>query len=151
MASSRCRSPRRADGFDTGIAPLSITDVDLPDLVVSSVIPADGYDNSATSISWTVTNNGQYPASGSWLDQVYLDPAGGPRSTTPADTVPFTGTVAAGQSYTQSDSLHLPATVGQYIVRVVTDADQSVQELSFSNNTGTAAQPVNDQASYRRR
>ena len=33
-------------------------------------------------------------------------------------------------------------------MRVVTDSDQSVQELSFSNNTGVAAQPLNDQAAY---
>ena len=36
-------------------------------------------------------------------------------------------------------------------MRVVTDSGQSVQELSFANNTGTAAQPLNDQAAYRRR
>jgi hypothetical protein len=138
-----------ATGFDTGIAPLGITDVDLPDLVVAGVTaPAGGYDNASASISWTVTNSGKYPAAGSWLDQVYLDPVGGPPSTTPADTVPFTGTVNAGQSYNQSDTLPLPATVGQYTVRVVTDANQTVQELSFSNNTGTSTQPVNDQASY---
>ena len=72
------------------------------------------------------------------MDEVYLDPVGGPQSTTPADTVPFTGTVDAGQSYTQTETLTFPSTVGQYIVRVVTDADQNVQELSFANNTGTS-------------
>ena len=138
-----------ATGLDTGIATLGITDVDLPDLVVSSVTaPTSGYDNTPLTISWTVTNNGQYPASGSWLDQIYLDPVGGPQSTTPADSVTFTGTVNAGQSYTQTDTIPSPSTVGQYIVRVVTDSGQSVQELSFSNNTGVAAQPFNDQAAY---
>jgi len=138
-----------ATGLDTGIASLGITDVDLPDLVVSSVsAPASGYDNAPLAISWTVTNTGQYPASGSWLDRVYLDPVGGPQSTTPADTVPFNGTVNAGQSYTQTDTLTFPSTVGQYTVRVVTDANQFVQELSFFNNTGTSAQPLDDQAAY---
>ena len=33
-------------------------------------------------------------------------------------------------------------------MRVVTDSGQSVQELSYSNNTGVAAQPYNDQAAY---
>ncbi len=138
-----------AAGLDTGIATLGISDVDLPDLVVSSVTaPASGYDNTPLTISWTVTNNGLYPAAGSWVDQVYLDPAGGPQSTTPADSVTFTGTVDAGQSYTQTDTIPSPSTVGQYVVRVVTDSGQSVQELSFSNNTGVAAQPYNDQAAY---
>ena len=138
-----------ATGLDTGIATLGISDVDLPDLVVSSVTaPTSGYDNTPLNISWTVTNNGQYPASGSWLDQIYLDPVGGPQSSTPAGSVTFTGTVNAGQSYTQTDTIPSPSTVGQYVVRVVTDSGQSVQELSFSNNTGVAAQPLNDQAAY---
>jgi hypothetical protein len=95
-----------------------------------------------------VRNNGQYPASGSWVDQVYLDPVGGPQSTTPADSVTFNGTVNAGQSYTQTDTIPSPSTVGQYLVRIVTDSGQSIQELSFTNNTGVAAQPYDDQAAY---
>ena len=46
------------------------------------------------------------------------------------------------------DSLTFPSTVGQYIVRIVTDAAASIQELNYSNNTGTAAQSLNDQATY---
>ena len=113
--------------------------MDLPDLMVSNVsAPAGGYDNTPLNISWTVTNNGQYAASGSWVDQVYLDPVGGPQSSTPADSVTSHGTVNAGQSYTQTDTLTFPSTVGQYLVRIVTDAGQSIQELSFTNNTGTS-------------
>ena len=138
-----------ASGVETGLATLGITDVDLPDLVVSSVTaPAIGYNNSPVTLSWTVTNTGRYTASGSWLNQVFLDPVGGSLSTTPVDTVPFSGTVNAGQSYTQADTLVLPATVGQYNVRIVTDSNQFVQELSFANNTGTTAQPLNVEASY---
>jgi RHS repeat-associated protein len=136
-------------GLDTGIATLGITDVELPDLVVSNVTaPATGYDNTPLTISWTITNDGDYPASGSWVDQVDLDPAGGPQSTTPVDSVTFTGTVKAGQSYTQTDTIPAPSAVGQYFVRVVTDSGRSVQELDFNNNTGIAAQPYNDQAAY---
>ncbi len=136
-------------GLDTGLATLSITDVQLPDLVVSNVTaPASGYDNTPLPISWTVTNNGDYPATGSWVDQVYLDPAGGPQSTTPVDSVTFTGSVNPGQSYTQTATIPSPTAVGQYFVRVVTDTEPSVEELSFTNNTGVAGQPYNDQAAY---
>jgi RHS repeat-associated protein len=138
-----------ANGFDSGIAPLSITDVDLPDLVVTSVTaPTSGYNNTTLIVSWTVKNIGLYPANGSWLDQVFFDPVGGPQSTTPAGSAPFNGPVNPGQSVTQTDTLQFPAAVGQYIVRVVTDTGHTVEELSFSNNTGTAAQPLNNQASY---
>ena len=53
----------------------------------------------------------------------------------------------AAQSYTQTDTLQFPSRVGQYAVRVVTDSNQKVQELSFANNSGTSS-PVNDQALY---
>ena len=107
-------------GLDTGLATLSITDVLLPDLVVSSVTaPASGYDNSSISVSWTVTNSGDYPASGSWVDQVFLDPAGGAESTTPVDSLTFTGSLGPGQSYTQTATIQSPSSVGQYFVRVV--------------------------------
>ena len=138
-----------ASGRDTGLATLNITDVQLPDLVVSNVTaPSSGYDNVPLSISWTVTNTGQYPAAGAWVDDVYLDPAGGPQSTTPADSVSFTALVAPGQSYTQSDTITAPSNVGEYFVRVVTDSGASVQELAYSNNTGVAGQPYNDEPAY---
>ncbi len=138
-----------AAGLDTGIATLGITNVALSDLVVSSVnAPASSFDNSALAISWTVTNSGDYPATGSWDDELYLDPVGGPASTTPVAAVTFTGTVNPGQSYTQTTTITSPADVGEYTVRVVTDSSQSVQELSFANNTGVAAEPLNDQAAY---
>src|SRR5262249_34189768 len=52
-----------ATGLDTGIASLGITDVDLPDLVVSTVsAPVSIYDDTPLSLSWTVTNSGAYLA-----------------------------------------------------------------------------------------
>ena len=136
-------------GLDTGLATLGITDVQTPDLVVSSVsAPASGYDNTPLSISWTVTNSGDYPATGSWVDEVFLDPAGGSESTNPVDSVTFTGSLNPGQSYTQTVTIQSPSSVGQYFVRVLTDSGDSVQELSYTNNTGVAGQPYNDQAAY---
>jgi len=136
-------------GLDTGLATLSITNVALPDLVVSVVTaPASGYDNTQLPISWTFANSGDYPATGSWVDQIYLDPAGGPQSTTPVDSVTFTGTVNPNQSYTQTATIASPTAVGQYFVRVVTDSGQSIQELTYTNDTGVAGHPYNDQAAY---
>ncbi len=138
-----------ATGLDTGLATLGIADVELPDLVVSNVTaPTAGYDNMTLSVSWTVANSGNYPATGSWVDQLYLDPAGGPQATSPADSVTFTGTLDAGQSYTQTDTIPSPTTVGAYVVRVVTDPGQSVQELTYSDNSGVSAASYNDQPAY---
>ncbi len=138
-----------ATGLGTGIATLAITDVQQPDLVVSAVnAPTSGYDDSTLTVSWTVTNTGQYSASGSWVDQIYLDPVSGPQSTTPAASVTFTGVVDPGRHYTQTDTIASPSTVGPYDVAVVTDSGQSIQELNYSNNTGVATQTYDDQAAY---
>ncbi len=82
------------------------------------------------------------------MDEVFLDPAGGSESTTPVDALTFTGSLNPGQSYTQNVTIQSPSSVGQYFVRVVTDSGESVQELSYTNNTGVAGQPYNDQAAY---
>ena len=135
-------------GLASAIVPLEITEVDLPDLTVSNVsAPTAGYNNLPLNISWTVVNGGLYHASGSWIDRIYLDPVGGSQSSTPIDSVTFSGSLDPGQSYTQTDAIQFPSAVGQYIVRVVTDANQTVQESDFANNTGLS-QPVNDQPYY---
>src|SRR5262249_102602 len=141
--SSTVRSKMHATNFGVILVPT------LPDLVVSNVsAPSSGFDNSPLSISWNVMNSGQYTASGSWQDEVYLDPVSGPQSTNPVSTVTFSGTVGVGQSYTQHATLSFPSTVGQYVVRVIADVDSSLEEQSYTNNTGTSAQPIDDQALY---
>ena len=134
-------------GLDTGLATFAITEVQLPDLVVSSVsAPASGDDKTPLSLSWTVTNSGE-------LSRDRL--VGGRGLSRPGRRVgehklrsgiTFTGTLNPGQSYTQTVTIQSPSSVGQYLVRVVTDTEDSVQELSYTNNTGVAGQPYNDQA-----
>jgi len=139
-----------APGLATALVDIGVTTVDLPDLTVSNVTaPTSGDAGSTVQVSWTVLNNGMYAASGPWADEVFLDPVGGTLSTTPIDTVYYTSSdLDAGASYTQSDQVTLPTQTGAYTVRVVTDADQSVQELSYNNNTGTSTQTLNDIAPY---
>ena len=139
-----------ASGLNTGVAVLGITNTDLPDLAVTTVTatPSTGNDNSPLSVSWTVSNVGLFATSGTWQDEVFLDPVGGNPSTTPVATVTLTSTLQPNQSYTQTDSsLAMPATVGQYTARVVTDANLSIAELSYANNTDSSS-PFTDQASY---
>ena len=126
-----------ASGLESAIVTIGVTSVNLPDLTVTGVTaPASGLAGSTIPVSWTVLNNGLFPASGTWTDDIYLDPIGGAQGGGLIDSVEFNGEVDAGQSYTQTDTITLPTDVGQYNVRVVADADQQLQELSFGNNTG---------------
>ena len=131
-------------GLDTGLATLGITDVqtagpgrlqrDVPRRAATTTrrSPFRGPSPTAATI----------PRRGSWVDEVFLDPAGGSESTTPVDSLTFTGSLNPGQSYTQNVTIQSPSSVGQYFVRVVTDSGDSVQELSYTNNTGVAGQPL---------
>ncbi len=133
-----------ATGLAAGSAVVSVGSIDLPNLIVAAVTaPATTYDTAESiPVTWTVTNVGQYPAEGSWTDQVYV-------GSTLVDTVAYAGgTLAPGASYTQSDTVSLPTNVGQYVVRVVTDPDQFVQELSFDDNAATATAPLSVAADY---
>jgi len=70
------------------------------------------------------------------VDQVYLDPVGGSQSSTrstrshsPAHSTPAR---AIPDGHDRS-----PSIIGQYFVRIVTDSDQSLEELNYSNNAGS--------------
>jgi len=64
------------------------------------------------------------------------------------DTLAFNGSLAPGESYTRTELLSLPSQTGQYQVRVVTDPDQTIDELSTTNNTCFSCQPLSVQAAY---
>ena len=130
-------------GFGRGVATLGVTSIDLPDLTVTSVIaPQSALISGSFVISWTVTNKGLYSANGSWVDRVFIDQVGQSPSSTLVDKIAFDGNLGPAASYTQSATLTAPSISGEYIVRVVTDQDQFVEELSFSNNSGAASQSL---------
>ena len=138
-----------ATGLNPALVQIGVTSVNLPDLTVASVTaPASGDAGATIQVSWTVLNSGLYAADGSWTDDVYLDPLNGAQGGGLMDTVAYSGDLGAGQSYTQTASITLPEDIGKYNVRVVADAAQQLQELSYSNNTCTSAQPVSDEAPY---
>ena len=78
------------------------------------------------------------PAEGSWVDEEGLPRSGQRRTGRRVDRyhrLQLDGSIL-GQTYTQNDTITLPTDVGQYLLRIVTDPDQSIQELSYGNNTG---------------
>ncbi len=110
-----------------------------PDLQVTDVVaPASVSNKENGSISWTVSNPGSSPATGGWIDKIYL-------STNPALT-DFTGAallgafprpaeLAPGESYTANASATIPDAIsGNYYLYVHTDAGEQVYEYTYDNN-----------------
>jgi subtilase family serine protease len=124
--------------------------IELPppaDLVVDSItLPPRGTVNDSISISWTVTNQGENPAQGSWSDAVYLSLDGNWDITDRLlGRVSYSGGLDAGGSYTAtiSDLLIPPALEGQYRIIVRTDIFNEVYEAADEgNNARGSADPI---------
>jgi len=120
---------------------LNILPPPSPDLVVSSVVHGgNAISGNTANVSWTVTNQGDAAAMGSWMDAVYLS-----RDTlldTEADfrvgRFPHEGPLAVGDNYLRTESFTVPVDyMGECYFIVVTDNNNSVYEgLSESNNQG---------------
>ncbi len=115
-----------------------------PYLLPSGVeAPAIAQFGQSVSVTWTVTNDGNAPAQGSWSDQLYLSSqptlsAGATLLATQSGTAH--SPLAVGADYTSTAQVMLPSaaglTAGTYYLIIVSDANQSVFE---SGSPGQAA------------
>ncbi|MCK4659999.1 MAG: Ig-like domain-containing protein, partial [Phycisphaerae bacterium] len=118
-----------------------INQAELPDLVVTAFdAPVEGVTGEQVDVTWTVTNNGELAADGSWIDRVYLS----------ADDQLDAGDeivalfappdlLEVGQSYPGSVQFALPDEPGNYWVIVYTDANDNIEEgLDDNNNVHVA-------------
>lgn len=117
-----------------------------PDLVVSSVVHGgDAISGNSTNITWTVANNGEAPAAGSWTDVVYLS----------RDTILDTeedlrlgrfvhqGPLAAGDQYQRTEQVTIPVEYsGPYYYIVVTDNNNNIFEGIGEQNNKGLSQPI---------
>ena len=119
-----------------------------PDLAASAVTSSltAGQPGQSESVTWTVTNVGGSPATGSWTDSVYLSPDGKLSDATLLGSVNETGGLAAGSSYNGTLTETLPSSLadGSYKVLVDTDSgDAVVTDPDRANNLASAPQPLN--------
>ncbi|MBE9168127.1 tandem-95 repeat protein [Pleurocapsales cyanobacterium LEGE 06147] len=132
------------EGDNLGVS--NISDIELtppPDLQVSVNAPSNAFSGQFTSLTWTVTNQGEgRTLQNRWYDEVYLS----------ADTVLdssdynlgrqyHSGSLEPGESYIFTDAIRsfkLPEGIsGDYYFLVRTDAGNQVYEGALSaNNTG---------------
>lgn len=138
-----------APGFNSATARLNVTDIDLPDLAVGDIIvPSSGQINARANVTYTVSNTGPVPATGSWVDRVFISADNQLGGDTLAGAVTNVTSLASNSAYTRTVSITLPANPGTYHVIVVTDAGNSVVEGSERNNVISIA-TVDVQPDYR--
>jgi subtilase family serine protease len=116
----------------------------LPDLAVTSIsLPDAAFSNQSIEVTWTVSNLGAAPATGSWTDQVFISPtADGTGQFMGA--FDFTGTIPAGGAVSRTQSIFIPFNLtGEQFALVTTDATNTVFEhAEEGNNTAASAAPI---------
>ncbi len=146
-----------ATGLNSGSDSLEITDINVPDLVLTQlqgILPT--YTTKQSQFTYTVTNNGIIAATGSWKDRVYLSTDNkldtndtllgefGLGSTeNPANLLP-------GTSYNRTVTYFAPRNHGQYYLIGVTDNGNTVNEgLTIGESNNTTITPVTVTPAYR--
>jgi hypothetical protein len=138
-----------AAGFNPGTAPLTVTDIDVPDLAVIEVsAPTNALTDGLISVVWSVTNSGLATATGTWVDEVYLATDAQGANASPLAIVTNQGPLVVGESYSLSRSFLLPSDPGTYWVLIRTDAGGAIAEGSERNNVALSA-ALDVQPSYR--
>jgi len=122
-------------------------DISLPNLTVTPVILSETTADFGQTIdvTWTVTNTGNLPATGTWIDRVYLSTDTNIGS---GDILLHTFSTPAsplnpGESYTITRQVTIPfaggLTEGSYFIGVRTDDVGALSELNEVDNTATQA------------
>jgi RHS repeat-associated protein len=110
------------------LADLSITNNDI-------VAPTSAIAGQIVPVSWTITNNGDAPAS-NWTDQIYLSSDSSIGSDSPYGTFAFNGVLNPGESVTRTQNITLPANQqgDRYIVVYTDSYNVLYEELENNNN-----------------
>jgi len=119
---------------------ITVTKADLTPTALTP--PAAGVAGSDMSVTWTIKNQGDGDAFGSWRDFFYLSTdaildGGDVLLATPSHS----GGLAAGSSYSPTQPIGIPANTapGSYFLIVQTDADNNVPESNEGNQTMAVA------------
>jgi len=138
--SQRATITASAMGYTSGSADLTVSDQDLPDLRVASVVgPTTALAEDNFTMSYRIENQGRVAATSNLLTKVYLrtDPLafGG----TVVGTYTLPGELPPGQFFEQSLSGRFPRNLGTYYLVVQTDTDGRNVETLENNNTLVSA------------
>ena len=138
-----------AAGLTAGTASLVVSDVNLPDLVVTRVtLPASAPSESFFSPSYRVENHGRVVAS-NFITRVFLSKDSIPSADDPLlSQYTFPGSLTPGLFFEQALTARLPVTVGKFWVIVTVDPLDTVAETLEDNNALVSAQPIEVTAAY---
>ncbi|MCL4785535.1 MAG: immunoglobulin domain-containing protein, partial [Verrucomicrobia bacterium] len=139
-----------AAGFTPGAAQITVTDVNLPDLVVAGITaPATAETESFVNIGYQIRNQGLSPSpSNAIVQRVYLSSDSLVGNDVLIGQFTFNASLPAGSQFGQSFSAAMPQASGDYWVIVETDALNGVLEILENNNVNVSSSPIQVQPAY---
>jgi subtilase family serine protease len=134
-----------ATNFASGSDVITVTDLGLPDLVISSITaPASAFTGEPFTLSFRLLNQGLGPLTNLVTQNVYLTSNPGWGTNLLVGTASFSAGLAAGQFADQL--LSIPALAvpppGTYWVVVAADAGSAATELNEFNNLAVSHSPL---------
>ena len=138
-----------AGGYTPGLSSLVVSDIQLPDLVVSSItVPTNGNTDANFTLGYRISNQGLAAANSNILTRFYLSSDAAIGGDTLLGEYMFSGTLNNGQYFDQTMPFRLPAAAGQYWIVVITDADNRSTEIREDNNSAISAVPIVVESAY---
>ncbi len=138
-----------APGLAGGGDSLIVSDVSLPDLVVTNVSgPFTADTESFVGVTYRVLNQGFASFTTNVLTRIFLSTSPGTGNDLFAGNFTFTGSIPPNEFFEQTLQVRLPTQPGDYYVIATTDLEDNVPEILENNNTGISAVPIHVQAAY---
>ena len=136
-------------GFTSGSDEVVVTDINLPDLVVTTLnTPTNSLTGDYFSVTFREVNQGLANAMGAWQTVVYLSSDPYPGGDSVLGQYGFSGSVAPGLYIERTAQFRAPLTPGNYWIIVTTDATNSIAEILENNNSAVAALPLHIDPSF---
>ena len=122
-----------------GAATVDLTLPPFADLVISDIdAPVEAFSGQDIPVSWTVTNQGDAPVTGSFVDRVFLSDDAVRGGDELFLTSTFMGTIDVGQSIVRNETISLPFDLqGERFVIIESDVFNDVAEFSNEDNNTT--------------
>ncbi|MCW5556084.1 MAG: hypothetical protein KIS67_28500 [Verrucomicrobiae bacterium] len=139
-----------AAGFTTGAAQITVSDINLPDLVVASVAaPATAATEEYVDLGYQIRNQGAVASpSNAIVQRIYLssDPFAGDDIL--LNQLTLNASLPAGSQFGQSFSARMPQAAGNYWIIVETDVLNNVAEIVENNNVSISPNPIQVSPAY---
>jgi len=139
-----------APGFTPGSLPVTVTDVNLPDLVVGAVTaPASAETEAYVDVGYQIRNQGVVASpTNSVVQRIYLSTDSLVGGDVLMGQWAFNGALPAGSQFGQTLPIRMPQAAGDYWVIVETDALNNVVELLENNNLSISTTPIRVAPAY---